>query len=369
VARIEDGDNYVRLMVDNEVVYERVRHSTAVTTGASIRGWTAYDGNALYGLDPNREYWLDSRPWPANQIHLLQVDSSVVLSSSSFATRDYAYFGLERVPPESFDFTQAFSGARLGTIYNGTEYPLGFGAFAMQTRSLIGGDLKTPVVLMQPPSRLSGAVIYIEFHVPIAGPEFPDPILTFAAGMSDFATRTDGALFVVRVNGTEVWRTEITSRGLVPAEIDLSRWAGQTVRIRFIVHPGMRLNAGSDLACWTDLQIKFRSQRGATRFRIALPADASDVSSPVPRPRRVRAGTSEWLAASSPRSSRSSRARCRWWGQVRASSIAALPSGAPATMDRRSCRGTKRAGRSVASRRAARSSVLSQRYRPTMARP
>jgi hypothetical protein len=131
---------------------------------------------------------------------------------------------------------------------------------------------------MQPPSRLSGAVIYIEFHVPIAGPEFPDPILTFAAGMSDFATRTDGALFVVRVNGTEVWRTEITSRGLVPAEIDLSRWAGQTVRIRFIVHPGMRLNAGSDLACWTDLQIKFRSQRGSTRFRIALPADASDVS-------------------------------------------------------------------------------------------
>jgi hypothetical protein len=131
--------------------------------------------------------------------------------------------------------------------------------------------------------------VFIEYVVTLPGPDWPAS-LTFAAGLSDFAKNSDGALFVVRISGTEVWRTDIGRAQLIPAEIDLRRWAGQTVRIRLIIHPGMRLNSTADLACWADLAVTFQSQDSVTRFKIEAPpgtervwtngtAEASDLES------------------------------------------------------------------------------------------
>ena len=278
LGRVENHENRVRLLVDNEVVYERVRGVPAVRTQASIHGWTAYDGNTIYGLDPNREYWLLGAPWPARQIHLSELSTDVALGDASLAIGDYAVFELRRAPPKAFDFAQAFASARLGVIYNGKDYPLGYGAFAQQTRTLIDGSLKSPVLLMQPPTRVSGAVVYAEYDVDLTAAAGSATWLKFSAGMSDFAGNTDGALFVVRVNGSEIWRTEIPPGRLVPARLDVSRWAGQTATIRFIVHPGSRLNPASDLACWTDLAIEFDAANADTRFKIGVPPGSPEVS-------------------------------------------------------------------------------------------
>ncbi len=274
---VEDTGTSVKVNVDGEVIYERIRQASTFKSVASIKGWPAYDSTTIYGLDPNREYWLDARsPWPEDRIHLANLPPDIKLGENFFALRDYGLFELERITPPAYDFVRGFAEAKQGVIYDGKDYQLGFGAAVQQTRTLIAGEVKGPVLLMQPPSRARGGATFVEYPLALPAPDWP-AVLTFGVGLSDFGPRSDGALFVIRIDGTEVFREEVGTSRLVTREIDLTPWAGRTVRLRLIVHPGTRLNPISDLANWTDLKVSYRPRNSNVSFNIVVPDGSPQV--------------------------------------------------------------------------------------------
>jgi hypothetical protein len=100
------------------------------------------------------------------------------------------------------------------------------------------------------------------------------PRLEFFSALSDRARAvSDGVVLKIEVRGDgkteEVATFTHTERQWVARSADLSRWAGQTVRLRFTTDPGPRDNATADQTYWGDLQIV--SGSGATTPARSLP--------------------------------------------------------------------------------------------------
>jgi hypothetical protein len=272
-AVVAESGNTVQLRIGDNVAYERIRRTTSARTGGFVRNWMAYDGDVLYGLDPQQEYWVDrDLEGPRDQVRISELPDGVSLSNSSFVSKEYGYFELRKVSPPTFDFVQRFQGATIGVSYALKDYPLGFGALVEITRTTVAGRVVGPVLLMQPPYQVPGAVVFVEYEIAVPALR---PALKFAAGISDYGLGSDGAWFVARINGEDAWRAEVKRGQPVPGEVDLSRWAGQTVRLRLIVHPGAKLSYTGDLAIWSDLNIEEGSDEAPTAFRITLPKGSS----------------------------------------------------------------------------------------------
>jgi hypothetical protein len=78
----------------------------------------------------------------------------------------------------------------------------------------------------------------------------PGALLTFSARHA--GPGGDGALVSVKVSGTlkpeVLWERELLpGSAAVPAALDLNRWAGSRIRIRFDISPGASRDAGGDL--------------------------------------------------------------------------------------------------------------------------
>jgi hypothetical protein len=267
-ATVENSGDVIRMKAAGQVLYERVQNTTSLQTPSFIRNWAAYDDTTLYGLDPAMQYWLDrDAKRPANAPRLSGVPSSASIGLGTLATGDYGYFELQSVAAPPFDFIQHLWEAKRGTDYGRKDYSLGAGDLVEITRTSIAGQEKNPVILMQPPGQLPGAAVFLDYEVPIPAAA---PRLNFSAGLSDSGTRSDGAWFWVRINGADVWQQVIKLGSLVPVQIDLSPWAGQTVHIRFIVHPGRNLNPIDDFGCWADLSIT-SGTGGPAFFQVVVP--------------------------------------------------------------------------------------------------
>ena len=92
----------------------------------------------------------------------------------------------------------------------------------------------------------SGDTAFVEWDVTLP----PGALLTFAARHA--GPGGDGALVSVKVSGTlkpeVLWERELLpGSAAVPAALDLNRWAGSRIRIRFDVSPGASRDAGGDL--------------------------------------------------------------------------------------------------------------------------
>jgi hypothetical protein len=181
---------------------------------------------------------------------------------------NYGYFELNRIAPPAFDFVGDFAKAKAGTDYLRKDYPIGAGDLVEVTRTSIAGQDKSPVILMQPPYRLSGAAVFLDYTVPL--PITP-AVFSFTAGLSDYAVGSDGATFVLRINGTDAWSKTLKPRQPAAAQVDLTPWAGQTIHLRFIVHPGPSLNPIADLGCWADLSLTTQSDGAAVPFQVIVP--------------------------------------------------------------------------------------------------
>jgi hypothetical protein len=277
-AMIEDLGNIVRLKVGDQVIYSRAKNTNQLdvgsvdspSAGTFPANWLGFNPTTLGGLDPNWEYWLQPGLTPADTPHLSNLSSGVKLGLDTKATPDYGYFELERIPPPSFDLIQAFPTAEIGATYYGKDYPLTVNGKVSISETLVGDTLEAPVLFMNPPVGYPGSVVFAEYHsVPI--PSQPS-FLNFTAAISDFGLRSDGALFVVRVNGADVFK-QMVYRGLpVPAHINLAAWAGRSVDIRFIVHPGPSLNPTDDFGVWSDLAIAIDDSAFVPEFDVALPS-------------------------------------------------------------------------------------------------
>jgi hypothetical protein len=269
-ATVEGFGNIVRLNIDNETFYQRVRDTDQVETPYFIRYWPAYDDSKLYGLDPTRQYWLDPVPQrPIGLPHLTELPPDVKVGAGTLVTPDYAYFELETAERQAFDFVSAFWDAKRGTLFNKKEYPLIYGARAEISRLVVGGELRNSVLFMPPPWGAVNGATFVEYVVPV--PAARKVTFKFETGLSDGAVNSDGALFAIQLDGQTVWQKTIYRGGWNEGSLDLSAYAGRSVRIRLITHPGLNLNPVSDLACWSGLSVVPDLSRPNSSLQVALP--------------------------------------------------------------------------------------------------
>lgn len=255
-AVVEKVGSLVILRVDEEEIYERVSDVTELKTPFFIDSWSAWDEEGLYGLDPARQYWLDPTPYrPSERLRIEKLDPRLTIGLNSFSTPDYGLFDfgvLERTP---FNFLSEFESAKRGTQYNRQDFPMINGATASITRIFVNSRISKNIVFMAPPFRGTlGGATFVEYSVPVPVSNSVD--LTFECALSDGAGRSDGAWMAVWIDGSEVWREMVTIGRWQPGRISLTRFAGKTVKLRLITHPGPSNNPRDDWSAWSGLQIE-----------------------------------------------------------------------------------------------------------------
>ncbi|NOX55358.1 MAG: hypothetical protein GXP27_13160 [Planctomycetes bacterium] len=107
---------------------------------------------------------------------------------------------------------------------------------------------------MHPPWRPGGGTIFVEYRLklPMAKPLR----LTFYNAIRDHhppkEPPSDGVTFRVWVDDVAVFERHTDSKRWVPGEVDLSPYAGRTIRLRLESHPGPKRNTTCDQSYWGD---------------------------------------------------------------------------------------------------------------------
>ncbi len=274
LADVEASENVVRLVEDGETLYERVRGLNRVTTERFIDRWPAFDESTLVGLDPTREYWLTPDSRPDSSIHLRQIPANFRVGTGSLVHPRFGYFELEAANRPWFDFIAALGAAKKGTLYEGRDYGLVFGASVSVGRTVVGGEQREAALIALPPSRwnFNGAT-FVEYKVNV--PDVPNIALHFEAGIADSDGRSDGVLFGVQLNGSTVWRQTVGMGGWVPGSVDLTPFAGTDVLVRFLTYAGTRLNAWYDWACFASLRLEAGFTMSSASVTLGLPDGVS----------------------------------------------------------------------------------------------
>ena len=164
----------------------------------------------------------------------------------------------ESIMPLAAFSEQVETGQRLR---GGEEKPLGdeTRAHAHWTERACGGQTKS-CLFMHPPY-VGGVGYTFATSQPVDLPEGPKAALRCEIGKADGSDPGDGILFRVAVvdrEGTEtiVAEKEWIDHAWTPLVADLSRWAGQDVRIKLVSDVGPNDNSSGDWACWTGMRIE-----------------------------------------------------------------------------------------------------------------
>ncbi|HNQ74635.1 MAG TPA: hypothetical protein PKN95_13665 [Verrucomicrobiota bacterium] len=106
---------------------------------------------------------------------------------------------------------------------------------------------------VHPPYRGGTGPLFLEY--PIKLPPARELRLRFFNAIRDVAPPeppSDGVTFRVWVGDEKIFERHTASTVWVPGEADLSRWAGQTIKLRLEAHPGPRLDPTCDSSFWGD---------------------------------------------------------------------------------------------------------------------
>jgi len=273
-AVFEKDKNLVRLRIGSNPIYIRVHGAKKVVTPFYIPSWPAFNDDELLGLNPTAEYWLDVEPTrPDNMVHLTKLPPNVRIGPETIITSDFALFDLKENPSTGFDFIKKFDLTRKGTIYNRRDYLFSLGAVAELTRLSINGEVR-PVFLTHPPfERYPNGAVFFEYAVNV--PEYENISLDFEVALADIAVsgpiRSDGVTLAVWIDGVEHWRDWVLRAGWNPGRVDLSAFAGQTIKIRFITHSGPRMDTTLDWAVWSNVEIKAEGIPAPAEFEVSTP--------------------------------------------------------------------------------------------------
>ena len=124
------------------------------------------------------------------------------------------------------------------------------------------GDVSYAGVFMHPPYKKGVGYSFAEFG-PIDLPSSPAAAFRCRIGKRDGSDSGDGILFRVAVvdkAGREsiLAEKQWIKHAWTSLEGDLSRWAGESVRIKLISDVGPKDNSSGDWACWSDMRIESR---------------------------------------------------------------------------------------------------------------
>jgi hypothetical protein len=106
--------------------------------------------------------------------------------------------------------------------------------------------------------------------------------LRFQSAISDGNSLSDGVIFGVQVNGQTQWKaTILPDAGWTNGSVDLTPYAGSTIKLRLLTHPGVALKPYFDSACWNAIQITTDFSSTATA-QLQLPTNSVAVPQITP---------------------------------------------------------------------------------------
>lgn len=240
----------VRMDAGGQTVYQRASGVSIVDSPLMIPGWPAFDAQRLFGLDPLEEYWLDpGDARPINAAHVSNLPGDVMLDNQTIQTPDSMLLALRPASRLVFDAVESIGRAKAGML-SLDDGDIGLpvsGPAAVSTGNdlRVGGQGRT-AILVHPPG--GPASTYLDFPVTLPA----NSRLTFSTGILDGAQRTEPVRFSVCVDDVEIWRCETVPGRWAPATVDLSPFAGRSVRIRFLTQAG---NAAFASAAFSDPRI------------------------------------------------------------------------------------------------------------------
>jgi uncharacterized protein (TIGR03437 family) len=259
-------------------LYTRAHGVNQIDSPLSVPGWPAFNGTLTLGLDPSTQYWLDNTPRPSSLPHVTSLPGGarLGLAAGTLVASPFSYFQI--LPPAAksgFDFFANLVFATAGVTYQGADFPLANGATANLTTITVGGVSRQGLFCQTPVTAAQvGSETFVEYSVPVpaAGAQ-----LSFAAGIADFAlgNRSDPMTFKVEVNGAILWEQDIFAGGWQSGSLDMTPWAGLTVRIRFVSNPGPNGNAGWASGAWSSLQLSSSATATLSGITVNVPQGAA----------------------------------------------------------------------------------------------
>jgi len=164
------------------------------------------------------------------------------------------------------------------------------------------GGVSRRGLFMHPPY-MTGIGYAFALYDPVHLPREPHAAFRCNIGKRDGSDRGDGILLRVAVVTEDGQESTVAEKhwadyAWTPLEADLSRWAGQTVRLKLIADVGRANDSTGDWACWADM--KFESLR--PELTLSLETDVErHRRTPAPYPiaglteADLRAAKSGWL--------------------------------------------------------------------------
>lgn len=269
------------------VVYQRIEGVTQARIAGSVPRWLAYNGQAVFGLHPERSYPWHPRPPDLKATHVHSLPKTVVLDGAWVEPGDWARFGF--APYErSVPLWRLRTKIRACVVdAQGKEHLLSGYLPDHDTGSVARPSGEG--IFMHPPWRhLVGGSVWLEYtlQLPADAPGEFRAQSGFAA--SSAAERSDGIIFTATVFGEHDSKSVSRYvRSATPEEmrLDLGAYRGQKIRLRLEVHPGPAGSPEFDWGYWRRPRLVFHGEQEIP-VEIVSPqpfVDASVNGEPYPR--------------------------------------------------------------------------------------
>ena len=232
--------------------YERVFGVTQVETDRSLPDWHAYNETEILGLNPNRSYFFSDMPRDFSQVHINALPDGVFVTESR-VTENAAFFRLERTDvSHEINLLAQFHLVKTGVVLNQEELPQQRGANFQQVERSISGVNKLAIDAHPPWQGISGDT-FGEWNLSL--PDSPHISLEFDIGLAEGSENSDGVTFLVSVQGDEIFRQHYNQQRWTHISLDLTRYRGQHIVLRFTANPGPNGNTSWDWANWGEPKI------------------------------------------------------------------------------------------------------------------
>ncbi len=260
-------------------IYRYLRGATTFVGEGTIGEAASYDERGIYGLDPKHTYLCTPGPRPADVPHLLRLPEGTIARGLR-TSDDFLLFDLA-TPPRGIDLRAAFDDAALGVTIDGKDSPLGSQAVFVQSHDTCGGK-SMDSLFSHPPWDYEHGVIgeaFAEWTVKV--PADGKPALYFSFGLRDGAEKTDGVTFSVRADGKELLRRDWQKCEWLPCRIDLTPYAGRTIKLRFVIGKGPTGRGGFAWSCWGEPRIIVDPLPQPLSLDLLTPAKALSAAGPA----------------------------------------------------------------------------------------
>ena len=248
--------------------YERAFGVTQVKTDRSLPHWHAYNETEILGLNPNQSYFFSDIPRDFSQVHINALPEDVFVAESR-VTNNAAFFRLERANIyHEIDLLSQFHLARTGIVVEGKELPRQKGATFHSTEDSISGIRKFAIDA-HPPHQGIISDTFGEWELSL--PDSPRLRLEFDIGLAEGSENSDGVTFTVSVQGDEIFRQHYIQQRWKHVNLDLTRYRGQDIVLRFTTNPGPNGNTSWDWARWGEPKIISELSDTLTNIGFFLP--------------------------------------------------------------------------------------------------